>query len=260
MSDPNMRHMMNSVDPVELYKMFIAYDRAWWTDLDSNLKTGRSLTDMPLRQCYYWGDENVSGKNPANKNAIIMAYNDMQSSMFWGGLRSEPLGPGDAIRWDYPGPKRMSMLKLDKSNLFERKAMNHHDDSIHDEWNKQLRKNWDTHEAPAQMVEEMHRQLVELHNADINKVPKPIEAAFMDWADDPYGGAVHFWNPGFKSWEVLQDMTQPVKGVNCFVCGEAFSTNQTWVEGALQTAEIVLQKRLQLPEPGWIQHPNSVEA
>jgi monoamine oxidase len=74
----------------------------------------------------------------------------------------------------------------------------------------------------------------------------------MDWGDDPYGGAVHFWNPGFKSWEILEDMTQPVKGVHCYVCGEAYSTNQTWVEGALQTSEIVLQKRLGLNDPDWL--------
>lgn len=255
MNHPDMIRMMNAVDPVDLYKMFIAYDEAWWTKLYSNLTTGRSLTDLPLRQCYYWGDESTTGKNPNNKNSIIMAYNDMQSSMFWGGLRSAPLGPGDEIRWDHPGAKRMSQRRPSISNLFKRKPMRHHDDSIHNDWNKQLRKNWDTHEAPHAMVKEMHKQLIEIHGADPKLVPEPMEAAFMDWGDDPYGGAVHFWNPGYKSWEVLESMTQPVSDVNCFVCGEAFSTNQTWVEGALQTAEIVLQKRLKLPEPGWISKP-----
>ena len=47
-------------------------------------------------------------------------------------------------------------------------------------------------------------------------------------------------------------MTQPVDDFPCFVCGEAFSTNQTWVEGALETAEIVLQKRFGLAAPDWL--------
>jgi hypothetical protein len=47
-------------------------------------------------------------------------------------------------------------------------------------------------------------------------------------------------------------MTQPVDDVPCYVCGEAYSTDQTWVEGALQTAEIVLQKRFHLPPPAWV--------
>jgi hypothetical protein len=73
----------------------------------------------------------------------------------------------------------------------------------------------------------------------------------MDWSVDPYGGGVHFWNRGYKSWEIVDQMTQPVADFPCYICGEAYSTNQTWVEGALQTAEIVLH-RLGLPKPSWI--------
>jgi len=74
----------------------------------------------------------------------------------------------------------------------------------------------------------------------------------MDWSVDPFGGGVHFWNRGYKSWEVLHQMTQPVADFPCYVCGEAYSTNQTWVEGALQTAEIVLQSHFGLSKPSWI--------
>jgi monoamine oxidase len=81
----------------------------------------------------------------------------------------------------------------------------------------------------------------------------------MDWSIDPYGGGVHFWNRGYKSWEVLHRITQPVHDFPCYICGEAYSTNQTWVEGALQTAEIVLQKHLGLPEPAWVT-PNAPAA
>jgi hypothetical protein len=49
-------------------------------------------------------------------------------------------------------------------------------------------------------------------------------------------------------------MTQPVADFPCYICGEAYSTNQTWVEGALQTAEIVL-KHLGLAKPSWIMPP-----
>lgn len=69
-----------------------------------------------------------------------------------------------------------------------------------------------------------------------------------------------WWNRGYKSWEILEQMTQPVKDFPCYICGEAYSTNQTWVEGALQTAEIVLQKHLGLAKPGWVtQNPTSLK-
>jgi len=35
------------------------------------------------------------------------------------------------------------------------------------------------------------------------------------------------------------------------VCGEAYSQEQGWVEGALQTAEIMLTKYFSLPPRAW---------
>jgi monoamine oxidase len=119
-----------------------------------------------------------------------------------------------------------------------------------DEFTTRLHRNWRDHLAPHEMVMEMHRQLKQIHN--IQYAPKPYDAAFMDWSVDPYGGGVHFWERGYKSWEILHQMTQPVGDFPCYICGEAYSTNQTWVEGALQTAEIVLQKHLGLGKPSWI--------
>lgn len=246
MGDSKMRWMMNSVDPVQLYKMFIAYERPWWTD-KFGLKEGRTLTDLPVRQCYYWGSE----KKGENTNSVLMIYNDMMSSQYWGGLRSEALGPGDAVRWMNPGAKRASTHGKG-DYLYKGKPTPYEYTWAHDAWGKQLRKNWDDHKAPSHMVMHMHKQLLEIHNLKEGEVPEPYEAAFMDWADDPYGGAVHFWNPGYKSWEILEKMTQPVEGLHCYVCGEAYSTNQTWVEGALQTSEIVLQKRFGMKSPDWL--------
>jgi len=40
-------------------------------------------------------------------------------------------------------------------------------------------------------------------------------------------------------------MTQPIDDLPYYLCGEAYSTMQTWVEGALLTADLV-QQRLNL--------------
>jgi len=247
---PHMRIMMNAVEPVDLYKMLIAYDQPWWEK--EYVKKGRSVTDLPVRQCYYWGVEGREpGGNPKNTNAIIMAYNDMLSAEFWGGLRTVPLGSGDAVNWDIPGGRNVTDLHP-PSKTFQRKNMPHAPADDVNDWGKRLRCNWDMHPAPEKMVTEMHRQLMLMHN--VTNAPQPLEAAFIDWSDDPYGGAVHFWNSGYKSWEVIDAITQPVEGFPCYVCGEAYSTNQTWVEGALQTAEIVLQKHFSLKEPKWLEN------
>lgn len=233
---PHVRFMLNAVEPIHLYKMFIAYERPWWEK--QGVKEGRSLTDIPVRQCYYWGVESrQKNGDKKNNNAILMVYNDALSSDFWGGLRHIPLGPGDV-------KTESSTHKFKRQKMpfaVTRAAQN--------PWDKQLHANWKLCEAPKAMVEEMHRELQILHG--VSNAPEPLEAAFMDWGDDPYGGAVHFWNPGYNSTKILQDMIQPVGDFPCYVCGEAYSTGQTWVEGALQTAELVLRK-FNIPDPKWL--------
>lgn len=234
-----VRYLLNSVEPVHLYKMFIAYPEAWWEK--KGVSKGRSITDNPVRQCYYWGQEKGSVDNPGNKNAILMVYNDAKSSDFWGGLRHRPLGPNDTI--------------TNFSNkLFQRVAMPFAKDiEKQKKQDKKLYKNWEHHPAPKDMVHEMHRQLLIMHGIKEKDAPAPLEAAFMDWGDDPYGGAVHFWNPGYNSTEVMHEIVKPVDDFHCYICGEAYSTTQTWVEGALQTAELVL-KKFGFNDPEWIKN------
>lgn len=239
---PQVQHLLDSVEPVPLFKLFMVYPNAWWTQ--TGVSQGRSLTDLPLRQCYYWGAEPASAIDPESGHAAIMAYNDAESTAFWGGLRQRPLAPGDTRPQHFRGARAHGhgepalAFAADAPGL---KALRKE---------HPYRRNWRQHRAPTAMVAEMHRQLMQMHG--LSYAPAPIDAAYMDWADDPYGGAVHFWNPGYRSDDVLEAMTQPLADFPCYVCGEAWSTNQTWVEGALQTAEIVLQKRLGLAAPDWI--------
>lgn len=37
-----------------------------------------------------------------------------------------------------------------------------------------------------------------------------------------------------------------------YVCGDCYSTVQGWVEGALNTAEKMLQKHFELAPPAWL--------
>jgi len=227
---PQVQTLLNAVSGIPLYKLFVVYDTPWWQD-KLKLEKGRSLTDLPVRQCYYWTTE-------PGKPSAIMAYNDLDNTSFWGGYQTGPLGPGDTAQpislRDVPPflPKGDTQPVPDTDFAARRRA------------------NWDAHKAPHEMVVEMHRQLMEMHG--VTDAPDPIDAVFMDWMNDPFGGAVHFWNPGYKSWEVLHNITQPVEGLAAFIVGEAYSTNQTWVEGALQTSEIFLQQRLGMAMPAWI--------
>jgi len=239
-----VRPMVASVRAIPLYKLFLAYEYPWWQAV--GVKQGRSLTDTPVRQLYYWPiDPSASTPSPTG-NALLMAYNDATNVDFWEGLSgaatpvTKTRGAAEHFRKLPPGVP-----------LYERsKQLADRGGTAKDEYTRRLRENWDNHRAPKEMVMEMHRQIKRMH--DIQYAPHPIDAAYMDWSLDPYGGGVHFWNRGYQSWDFLKKITQPVVDFPCYICGEAYSTNQTWVEGALQTAEIVLQDHLGLKEPKWV--------
>ena len=101
--------------------------------------------------------------------------------------------------------------------------------------------------APARMVAETQRQLKELH--DLSDIPDPVGAAYFNWMTERFGGAWHFWNPHVDSREVIPRIRRPLPEANIYLCGEAFSAAQGWVEGALNTAEMVLEEYFGLPRP-----------
>ncbi len=102
--------------------------------------------------------------------------------------------------------------------------------------------------ATQSMVEEAHKQVELLHNQP--ELPKPYSAAYHEWHADPYGGGWHSWKAGFKYDDVMDRMRHPVKSEKVYICGSAYSNDQGWAEGALETAEQMLTTDLQLESHG----------
>lgn len=229
------RHDLASVRPIPLFKCFLLYPESWWQA--AGVSSGRSLTDLPLRQCYYWpvGPDGVGVPKP-NESGLVMAYDDLLNVDFWAGLDTVAEVQRAGLQLGAPVPHVLP--------TFARAPSPAASFAQADDFSKRLLANWEAHKATQPMVDELHRQLLQMHG--IEDAPKPIDAAYMDWSRDPYGGGVHLWNVNYNSAEMLEHMTQPVADFPCYICGEAYSTNQTWAEGALETADIVLH-RLGLP-------------
>ncbi|MBM2884396.1 FAD-dependent oxidoreductase [Chromobacterium phragmitis] len=226
--------LIGSVTPRPLFKLFTTYDSPWWRNTgyaSANAKgeptyvavqSGRSVTDLPVRQTYYWPKSN--GQPATQGHAMLLAsYDDGDNTGFWDGLRAkrrQPRGAG-----------------LDVAPLA--------DPFIGEDDNVQRNElTWHQYKAPRMMTEEVTRQLTVMHS--LNYTPKVRNAAFRDWGDDPYGGGWNSWNIGVKSWEVKRRIVQPTD-LPLYICGEAYSDAQGWVEGALQTAGYLLEKFGVLP-------------
>jgi monoamine oxidase len=212
---------LQAVLPQPGFKIFAAYKEPWWQSVsgvtaDRAFKdkplVGRSLTDLPLRQCYYW----VTG-DKAKPNSVLMAsYNDGNSAEFWAGLARQPeryVPPPEACP---PG----IALPSEPADVL----------------------------APAALVREMQVQLRELHGVsevaadNIPHILMPYIAVCKNWTDDPFGGGWHFWKIGLDSLRIMRRIRKPFAGIPLYICGEAWSSQQGWVEGALETADEVLSQ------------------
>ena len=221
-----IQHLTTTVTPRPLFKLFTTYANPWWmaagyTDpVTGNfvpVEAGRSVTDLPVRQTYYWPKNN--GKPAVKGEAMLLAsYDDGTNIGFWDGLR-----PQRKQAWREGLPH----AKIEKPFLGEVPK-------------GQADLDWYEYTAPEPMVAEVARQLQLMHG--LSHTPVVKNAAFRDWGEDPFGGGWNSWNIGVKSWEVKKQIIKPIGNVPLYICGEAYSDAQGWVEGALQTADMMLQK------------------
>lgn len=214
-----VRRLIESVQPVPLYKLALCYRQRWWEKL--GITQGRSITDLPIRQCYY-----LAGGDGSDAGFIII-YNDGQDKGALAPLRGDPQA--------YPSP------------LGHDVPTHAHDECEHDALQA-----WCDHPAPASLVKEAHRQLLAMHGLEDHPDLMPYAAAYRDWQTDPYGGGANFWPRHVDSHQVARQIIQPLIDLPIYICGEAYSHAQGWVEGALATAEHMLQRHLGLKPPSYL--------
>ncbi len=209
---PLLHYNLNSVIIEPSYKILMGFEYPWWRTLGE--LHGHSITDLPMRQCYYFGTD------PADGHSLLLgSYNDVSTVSFWEGLSTHP--------------DLFQVRSTDKSEVPE------------------LNASLAAVQAPRIMVNEVMHQLKELHN--LNDIPEPYVTWYKDWTRDPYGGGYHAWKAGYPIHEVMPFMRRPLPQESVFICGEAYSAQQGWVEGALCVAEKMLQEHFGRQWPEWLE-------
>jgi hypothetical protein len=218
---PWLKENLPSVLVQSAMKLFLAYERPWWRAL--GLVAGRSVTDLPVRQIYYFGTEaEQTGGMPWFNSLLMASYNDIGTVPFWKGLEDGP--PYAGYQPSCGGGKTANALSPDELS------------------------------ATDQMVRIAHEQVEEVHG--LPAIPAPYAAVYHSWDEDPYGGGWHAWKAGYRLDEIICRMRKPVDEHDIFIVGEAYSFGHGWVEGALATAESTLQEFFDLPEPEWLELGN----
>jgi len=172
---------------------------------------GATITDLPLRMIYYFGNNVPNG--PGNQNGpyvLLASYDDMSYTDFWRQLElsGDYSAPPSSLRQPLSGP-----TEVDPQSSF------------------------------AQLL---RKQLAELHGIDVEKVPLPRAVYFQDWGQDPFGGGYHGWAAHYNICQAMDLIRAPYAKIlrnsvtKTFIVGSCYSFDQSWVEGAFCTAQSVL--------------------
>jgi len=189
-----------------------------------------------VRQTYYW-PKNDGSPATQGRSMLMASYDDGTNISYWDGYRDKR-GIGWRLPEDTPRQERF-LGEANRAFAANAKGESDPGDCLR-------QPEWTQYPAPARMVPEVERQLALIHG--LSFTPQPIDAAYKDWGDDPFGGGWNNWNIGVKSWEVKKKIVHPYDGsaggpkIPLYICGEAYSDAQGWVEGALQTADMVLAR------------------
>jgi monoamine oxidase len=213
----NLQRNLDSVIREPSFKLRMGFERPWWHEM-IGAHSGESITDLPMRQCYYFGVD------PKNHHSLFLAsYNDMRTVPFWNVLAS----CSDDVQRFHASPTRLaSQEDIDP---------------------------WRDDQAPQVLIDEALGQVCELHGCDASAIPAPYITYFKDWSIDPYGGGYHAWRAGVDVAGTMRYMRRPDKNESVHICGEAYSDQQGWVEGAFCVAENMLQEWFGLSWPGkWL--------
>ena len=84
------------------------------------------------------------------------------------------------------------------------------------------------------VIDRLHKEIKILFKIE---PPEPEYIKYYYW-----NNGLHVWKPGYNPQKLYKEILKPFKDELIFVCGESFSLQQGWIEGALETTYDVLEK------------------
>jgi monoamine oxidase len=87
---------------------------------------------------------------------------------------------------------------------------------------------------------ELHRQVRKIFEPKMKTLPSPVGALTQHWNESGAGAAFHLWAAASRPEISMNSSFCPLEGHKLHICGEAWSMRQGWIEGALETADLVI--------------------
>eukprot|EP00117_Sycon_ciliatum_P023855 scpid29988/ scgid20179/ Aplysianin-A len=212
-----------SVRAQPAFKLFLGFDRPWWREAPFGFYEGAEASTLDLERSYLLATEeafsNRTDRADDNRNSLVLAAFATKHAVRWASLQAD-----DVDRQSFRGlPNR------------------------HVKQNSSTVPGSTDFTVSQKMVELAMEQLRTLHGDQTgHTIPQPYTAVAKSW-----DAACHGWLPGVNPAKVLQEIGQLDPHQNVYICGEAYSKIQGWVEGSLRSTEYLLRHHLNVPSlPG----------
>ena len=170
-----------------------------------------------------------------NKQKDIIKYWVNQTNLQIGNVYPFYAGPVDVPSTDHPSPAALtSYSELEEADFWStlQRLGQKFDSSLQREHPELL-------PASKPLLKEFIEQLKKVFNTD--DIPEVLLTSYRSWdgKNNQYG--VHLWGLGVDDREIMKKAAKPMENKNLYLCNEAWSGYQGWVEGALMSTEKVLQ-------------------
>lgn len=205
----NNNQFMAAVDTVqdmELTKIGLYFKERWWlTNKNINILNGPNFTDLPMGSLYTFSQYPSDDQNDKEYigPAAITQYTDYIRGNFWMELQNI----GEIYK-----PKG-SFVNLNPPN---------------------------TQPCSVNVVNEMMKQIKLVFGLDeSDEVPEPVLSTYRVWGQGDFGYGYHQYKMNVDDLnDVYFQIYNPAE--NVYVCNEAWSPEQGWVEGALIMSDFML--------------------
>jgi monoamine oxidase len=209
---------LDSVNGFPMLKVFFVSKTPWW---DYEQAPQQYANCMPTREIHYFRRPQDAD---ADGHGMVLLYMDRPSTEFW---RHYVI---DGERHDRAEVDQNARI-VDAFALFVA---------------RDVKRSLESNEAGTlRLTDHARRIFSEMSLAEASSYIRAsiITYGIRDWARAPYGAANHGWQPGVRSWKVMDAFKAFDFGSgasNVHIVGEAYSDYQGFIEGSLNSAELAL--------------------
>lgn len=234
-----LKKNLNSVDNIPLAKINLFYSSAWWANIfniDQSIEYGFSRSDTPLTSSlpfYSINDEAtiaILDLERLNENKLSDIPTQIKNK-----IRS-------IKKQKFISPSALTLYIFGKENIRFWRLLQQSSSSFRPHFSIEninpASKN--TIFFASDLLQKIYLKQPPLPLITSVTIWDGKQETFVNTREHQNTYAIHSWKPHVNRTRIQKELIEPVK--NIYTCGEAYSDYHGWIEGALRSTNLVLEK------------------